>query len=240
MAKRKVVIVESPAKARTINKYLGAEYVVKASMGHVRDLPQREFGIDIEHDFTPKYQVIRGKGDVITDLKRVVKSADEVYLAPDLDREGEAIAWHLKEVLGIPDDKTFRVTFNEITKAAILRAFQKPGKISQAKVDAQQTRRLLDRIVGYKISPLLWKKVTKGLSAGRVQSVAVRFIVDREREIQAFKSEEYWRLTARFKPAGAPGEEGAFDAELKRMGDAALDLHDEAGAAAAFEAVSRG
>jgi DNA topoisomerase-1 len=191
-----LVIVESPAKAKTINRYLGKGYVVKASVGHVRDLPKSKLGIDLENDFEPRYMTIRGKKDVIKDLKSAADKAKMVYLAPDPDREGEAIAWHLKEALKIPEDRVKRVTFNEITKAAIQRAFDQPSEIAENRVNAQQARRVLDRLVGYKLSPLLWKKVFRGLSAGRVQSVALRLIVEREREITAFKPEEYWSITA--------------------------------------------
>ncbi len=193
---KNLVIVESPAKAKTINRYLGPGYVVKASVGHVRDLPKSKIGIDVEHDFKPDYVTIRGKKAVIDDLKKASSAAKMVYLAPDPDREGEAIAWHLKETLALDDKKARRVTFNEITKDAIKRAFDKPRDIEQNLVNAQQARRVLDRLVGYKISPLLWKKVFRGLSAGRVQSVAVRLICEREREIKAFKPEEYWSMTA--------------------------------------------
>ncbi len=210
---KSLVIVESPAKAKTINKYLGKDFVVRASMGHIRDLPKGKFGIDLEH-FTPEYQTIRGKGKVISELKKLAKSAPFVYLAPDLDREGEAIAWHLFESLEVPDERVFRVVFNEITKKAILEAFSEPGKMNMSKVDAQQARRVLDRIMGYKLSPLLWKKIAKGLSAGRVQSVAVRLIVEREKEIRAFIKEEYWRVTAHMEVDGQ-----AFDAELRRLDD---------------------
>jgi DNA topoisomerase-1 len=223
--KKSLVIVESPAKARTINKYLGADYVVRASMGHIRDLPKGKFGIDPE-TFQPEYIAIRGKGKVLTELKKLAKAADAVYLAPDMDREGEAIAWHLAETLDVPDDRVFRVVFNEITKNAILKAFETPGRVDMDKVDAQQARRVLDRIMGYKLSPLLWKKIAKGLSAGRVQSVAVRLIVEREREIRAFVSEEYWRVGANFKEGGAE-----FHSELKRLGSIRIDKNlDEASA----------
>ena len=181
---KKLVIVESPAKSRTINKYLGSEYSVKASYGHVRDLPVKKLGIDIDHEFKPQYVISKSKSKTVTALRKTAKTCEEVYLATDPDREGEAIAWHLLEALKIPEERAFRVTFNEITKRSVKKAFEKPYKIDNNKVDAQQTRRILDRIVGYKISPLLWKKVAKGLSAGRVQSVAVRFVVEREREIR--------------------------------------------------------
>jgi DNA topoisomerase-1 len=216
--KRSLVIVESPAKAKTINKYLGRDFVVKASMGHIRDLPKGKFGIDIEHGFKPDYATIKGKTKVISELKRLAKNAPTVYLAPDLDREGEAIAWHLRESLDVDETKVFRVVFNEITKKAILEAFEHPGKLDMHKVDAQQARRVLDRIMGYKLSPLLWKKIAKGLSAGRVQSVAVRLIVEREKEIRAFVKEEYWRVTANFKEG-----EHAYHAELRRIGEERID-----------------
>jgi DNA topoisomerase-1 len=198
--KKSLVIVESPAKARTINKYLGAGYDVVASKGHVRDLPKTRFGIDIEHDWTPTYRVLKDRTDLIKALKKQAAAADTVYLAPDPDREGEAIAWHLKESLGLNDAKTRRVTFNEITKGAVQKAFANAGTIDMDLVAAQEARRFLDRIVGYKISPLLSNKLAQHLSAGRVQSVAVRLIVDREREIQSFKPEEYWKVTALLRP----------------------------------------
>jgi len=200
MAKRtgkNLVIVESPAKAKTINKYLGDGYIVKASMGHVRDLPKGDGAIDLE-TFQPKYEVIkeRGKEKLVAELRKLAKDAPEVYLATDLDREGEAIAWHLQQALNIPDDRAQRVIFNAITKAEIQKAFEKPSKINIDRVNAQQARRILDRLVGYEISPVLWRKVARGLSAGRVQSVAVRLIVMREEEIEAFMPSEYWRLGA--------------------------------------------
>jgi DNA topoisomerase-1 len=198
-----VVIVESPAKAKTINKILGTNYVVKACMGHVRDLPERKFGIQIDKDFAATYQTIKGKKKIVSELKKLTRSAETVYLAPDPDREGEAIAWHLVEELKIPPERARRVTFNEITQRGVLDAFKHPGEISMARVNAQQARRFLDRIVGYKLSPLLWKKVGRGLSAGRVQSVAVRLIVDREQEVKAFKPEEYWTIIAKLDKDGA-------------------------------------
>ncbi len=215
---RSLVIVESPAKAKTINKYLGKDFVVKASMGHIRDLPKGRFGIDLENGFQPDYTPIRGKAKVIAELKKLAKTAPSVYLAPDLDREGEAIAWHLYESLELDEDRYFRVVFNEITERAIKEAFQEPGKLDWNKIDAQQARRVLDRIMGYKLSPLLWKKIAKGLSAGRVQSVAVRLIVEREKEIRAFVKQEYWRVTAQFEVDGK-----AFHAELRRLGDKRID-----------------
>ena len=196
MAKKHLVIVESPAKAKTIGKYLGKDYEVKASMGHLRDLPKSKLGVDIEHDFEPAYQPIRGKEELIGELKKAAKSSDIVYLATDPDREGEAISWHLKALLGLDDDKAKRVTFNEITKKVVSESIEKPRAIDQDLVDAQQARRVLDRIVGYQLSPLLWKKVRRGLSAGRVQSVAARMVDDREKEIRAFEPQEYWTLDA--------------------------------------------
>ena len=196
MAKTNLVIVESPAKAKTIGKYLGPGYEVKASMGHVRDLPKSKLGVDVEHGFEPDYQPIKGKEEVIEDLQKAAGKSERVYLATDPDREGEAISWHLKELLGIPDDKTYRVTFNEITKKVVNESIAAPRAIDQNLVDAQQARRILDRIVGYELSPLLWKKIRRGLSAGRVQSVATRLVVEREEEIRAFVPQEYWTLEA--------------------------------------------
>ena len=198
-AKTDLVIVESPAKARTIEKYLGTNYKVVASMGHLRDLPKSKLGVDIEAGFEPQYIPVKGREDVIADLKKRSKSANIVYLATDPDREGEAISWHLKELLALPDETAKRVTFNEITKRVVTESIQAPREIDQALVDAQQARRILDRIVGYKLSPLLWKKVKPGLSAGRVQSVATRIVVDREREIRDFVSEEYWLIDAELR-----------------------------------------
>lgn len=193
----KLIIVESPAKANTIKKFLGGSTKVVASMGHIRDLPKSKMGVDIEHDFEPEYINIRGKGDLIKGLKKDAKNAKKVYLATDPDREGEAIAWHLAHILEIPEDSVCRVTFNEITKETVKESIKNPRKIDMNLTDAQQARRVLDRIVGYKISPLLWKKVRRGLSAGRVQSVAVKLIVDREEEIEAFIPQEYWNIYAR-------------------------------------------
>ena len=190
----KLIIVESPAKANTIKKFLGGSTKVVASMGHIRDLPKSKMGIDIEHDFEPEYINIRGKGDLIKSLKKEAASSKKVYLATDPDREGEAIAWHLAHILGIDETADVRVTFNEITKGAVQEAIKTPRKIDMNLTDAQQARRVLDRIVGYKISPVLWKKVRRGLSAGRVQSVAVKLIVDREEEIEKFIPEEYWNI----------------------------------------------
>ena len=196
MAEKNLVIVESPAKAKTIGKYLGRSYTVKASMGHLRDLPKSKLGIDIEHDFEPDYKPIRGKEALIRELKEAAKESDTVYLATDPDREGEAISWHLKYLLDLNDQKARRVTFNEITKNVVQESIARPREIDQNLVDAQQARRVLDRIVGYELSPLLWKKVRRGLSAGRVQSVATRMVDEREKEIESFKPEEYWTLDA--------------------------------------------
>jgi len=200
-----LVIVESPSKAKTIGKYLGPEYTVKASMGHLRDLPKSTMGVDIEGGFIPEYIPLDTKKDIIDDLKKAAKKASRVYLATDPDREGEAISWHLKELLELPDSKTCRVTFNEITKNVVAEAIANPRSIDYSLVDAQQARRLLDRIVGYQLSPLLWKKVRRGLSAGRVQSVATRLVVDRENEIRAFQSKEYWSLEVQLDRIGKPG-----------------------------------
>lgn len=199
MPAKNLVIVESPAKAKTIEKYLGRNYKVVASLGHIRDLPKSQMGIDIDNNYEPRYISIRGKGDVIKDLKKNAAKAQHVYLAADPDREGEAIAWHVNHILGLSPDEPNRVVFNEITKDAVKNAFKTPRSIDMNLVDAQQARRILDRLVGYSISPLLWKKVKKGLSAGRVQSVALKLIIDRENEINAFQPEEYWSIDAQFK-----------------------------------------
>ena len=210
----KLVIVESPAKATTIQKYLGNGYEVMASMGHVRDLPKSKLGVDVEHGFTPVYENIKGKEDLIKKLKSAAKKSDEVLLATDPDREGEAISWHLANLLGVDVNQNNRVTFNEITKSGVKNGIEHPRKIDMQLVDAQQARRVLDRIVGYKISPFLWKKIRKGLSAGRVQSVAVRMVVDREEEIRAFKPEEYWSIDALVgKKSGKAAEKKPFPAK---------------------------
>ncbi|MBR1886542.1 MAG: type I DNA topoisomerase [Schwartzia sp.] len=217
-----LVVVESPAKAKTIEKYLGKNYVVRASMGHLRDLPKSQFGIDIEHNFEPKYINIRGKGDLIRALKKDAKDAARVYLASDPDREGEAIAWHLAHLLEIAPDADCRIVFNEITKPAIQEAIREPHRIDVDRVDAQQARRMLDRIVGYKLSPLLWRKVRKGLSAGRVQSVTVRMICDREKEVQSFVSEEYWTVDLKFRKKRSrlfTAELSAIDGKKPSMAD---------------------
>ena len=234
MAKTNLVIVESPAKAKTIGKYLGPGYEVKASMGHVRDLPKSKLGVDVEHGFTPDYQPIKGKEEVIADLRKAAKGSDKVFLATDPDREGEAISWHLKELLNIPDDKTYRVTFNEITKKVVNDAIAAPRAIDQDLVDAQQARRILDRIVGYQLSPLLWKKIRRGLSAGRVQSVATRLVCEREAEIKAFQPQEYWSLDvdlARIAP-----NQGYFTASFHGR-EKKEELHSEAEVQAVIDTV---
>lgn len=197
-----LVIVESPTKVKTIKKFLGSNYEVMASNGHVRDLPKSQLGFDPENDYEPKYITIRGKGDILAGLRKAVKKADKVYLATDPDREGEAISWHLAQALKLDEKKMYRITFNEITKTAVKEALKHPRAIDIDMVDAQQTRRMLDRMVGYRISPLLWAKVKRGLSAGRVQSVALRIIADREEEINSFIPEEYWTLDADFLVSG--------------------------------------
>lgn len=218
-----LVIVESPAKAKTIERYLGKKYKVKASVGHVRDLPRSQMGIDTENNYTPKYITIRGKGPVLQELKTAAKKAKKIYLAADPDREGEAIAWHLATALNIDTDSDCRVVFNEITKDAVLESFKHPRPINMDLVDSQQARRMLDRLVGYNISPILWKKVKKGLSAGRVQSVALRLIIDRENEIKNFKPEEYWTIEAAFEKGKKP-----FDALYYGNGQEKIKLTNEA------------
>ena len=233
-AKTDLVIVESPAKARTIEKYLGTNYKVVASMGHLRDLPKSKLGVDIEAGFEPQYIPVKGREDVIADLKKRSKSANIVYLATDPDREGEAISWHLKELLALPDEKAKRVTFNEITKRVVTESIQAPREIDQDLVDAQQARRILDRIVGYKLSPLLWKKVKPGLSAGRVQSVATRIVVDREREIRDFVSEEYWLIDAELRCETGD----TFTARYYGEGDKKADVKSEQAADAIIRDVT--
>ncbi len=235
---RSLVIVESPAKAKTINKYLGRNYSVKASLGHIKDLPKKELGIDVDHEFEPTYEVIPGKTKVVSELKKAAKEADAVYLAADPDREGEAICAHLAEVLGrtkAEKKKIFRVLFNEITPKAIKAAFEKPGQIDMHLVDAQQARRLLDRLVGYKISPLLWDKVRRGLSAGRVQTVALRLIVEREREIRVFVPKEYWTIHALLE-AGQPP---VFEAKLAKYKGEEIEIPNQAEAERVVAAVER-
>ncbi len=245
----KLIIVESPTKAKTISKFLGKGYTVLSSFGHVRDLPTSTMGIDTEHDFTPKYVVPKKATKVVAELRAAAKHADEVYFATDEDREGEAISWHLQELLKIKPGKVKRITFHEITKEAIAHALETPRQIDARMVDAQQARRVLDRLVGYELSPFLWRKVARGLSAGRVQSVAVRLIVEREREIQAFKAEEYWSIEGEFAKKGAPA---VFEARLHSKDGETLDkmaIRNEAeakavmktlgGAAYAVEAVEK-
>ena len=220
----KLIIVESPAKANTIKKFLGGNTKVIASMGHVRDLPKSKLGIDVEHNFEPQYINIRGKGDLIKSLKKDAKSAKKVYLATDPDREGEAIAWHLSHILDVDEDKITRVTFNEITKSAVQKAIKEPRDIDVNLVDAQQARRVLDRIVGYKMSPVLWKKVRRGLSAGRVQSVAVKLIVDREEEIEKFIPEEYWNIYVKLLDEKS---NKIFDAKFYGKDGKKLEIHNK-------------
>jgi len=228
----KLVIVESPAKAKTIQKYLGKDFSVIASMGHVRDLPKSKIGIDVENGFIPMYQEIKGKEELISDLKKQAEKADAVYLATDPDREGEAISWHLAHMLGLSLEDKNRVTFNEITKSGIHNGMAALRTIDQDLVDAQQARRLLDRIVGYKLSPFLWKKVRRGLSAGRVQSVAVRLIADREDQIRRFKAEEYWSIDAKLK---AKSSRKAFDVKLALKDGAKIALPNEESANAVLK-----
>ncbi|ATF14187.1 type I DNA topoisomerase [Brevibacillus sp. HB1.2] len=225
-----LVIVESPTKAKTIGKYLGSKYIVKASIGHVRDLPKSQMGVDVTRNFEPKYITIRGKGDVLKGLKDAAKKVKKVYLAADPDREGEAIAWHLAQYLGLDLNQPLRVVFNEITKDAIKEAFKHPRHINMDLVNAQQARRILDRLVGYNISPILWKKVRKGLSAGRVQSVAVKLIMDREREIQEFIPEEYWTIASTLISGGKE-----INAKFYGYGDEKVELHSEDDVAAVLK-----
>src|SRR5580704_10767230 len=221
-----LVIVESPTKAKTINKYLGKQYIVKASLGHIKDLPKKDLAVDVENGFEPHYEVIEGKKKLIAELKASAKGVESIYLAADPDREGEAICFHLQEELQ-GTKKTgpafFRVMFNEITKKAIEKAFEKPGQVNIALVEAQQARRVLDRLVGYKISPLLCDKVRRGLSAGRVQTVALRLIVEREREIKAFESKEYWTIDVALAAKKPP----QFSAHLAKKNDENVEIGDE-------------
>ena len=235
---RSLVIVESPKKAKSINKFLGSAYVVKASMGHVRDLPDRKLGLDVLNSYAPTYEIMKGKKETITELKREAAKAGMVYLATDPDREGEAIAWHLQEALGLPDERVRRVMFHEITEKAVKEAFQHVGPIDMDKVNAQQARRFLDRFVGYQLSPLLWKKIARHLSAGRVQSVAVRLIADREKEIRAFVSEEYWKITATVSPVGSAVESDRFEAALTEWKGAKFESSNETDARAIRDALA--
>ncbi|MDY8024047.1 type I DNA topoisomerase [Paenibacillus polymyxa] len=229
-----LVIVESPSKAKTIGKYLGSKYIVKASMGHIRDLPKSQIGVEVENDFNPKYITIRGKGSILKELKDARKKVKKVYLAADPDREGEAIAWHLAHALELDDTADCRVVFNEITKQAVKDAFKTPRKINMDLVNAQQARRILDRLVGYKISPLLWKKVKKGLSAGRVQSVAVKIILDRENEISEFVPEEYWTITAKLAI-----KDSTFEAKFHKLRGEKKELSSEADVQEVLEAIGK-
>jgi DNA topoisomerase I len=227
-----LVIVESPAKAKTIGKYLGSKYIVKASMGHIRDLPKSQIGVEVENDFNPKYITIRGKGSILKELKDASKKVKKVYLAADPDREGEAIAWHLAHALDLDNTQECRVVFNEITKQAVKDAFKTPRKINMDLVNAQQARRILDRLVGYKISPLLWKKVKKGLSAGRVQSVAVKIIMDRENEISAFVPTEYWSITAKLGI-----RDSVFEAKFHKLNGVKKELNQDSDVQEVLEAI---
>ena len=232
-----LIVVESPTKVKTLQKFLGREYVIKASVGHIKDLPEGELGVDLKKDFQPKYVIIPGKGKIVGELKKASKRVDNIYLGPDPDREGEAIAWHIAEEIGDEDKNVYRVLFNEITKKAVLEALQHPGRLQQPKYEAQQARRILDRLVGYQISPILWEKVRRGLSAGRVQSVAVRIICEREREVQQFVSQEYWSITATLKGKESPVP---FDAKLAKWKGKKVTLANESEALAiqkALEAV---
>ena len=217
---KSLIIVESPTKAKTLNKYLGKKFVIKASMGHVKDLPVKKLGVDLERDFLPEYVIIRGKGKFLNEIKEAAGKADKIFLAPDPDREGEAIAWHIAEELNGQEEKVFRILFNEITERGIKKALESPVKVNLNKVNAQQARRVLDRIVGYKISPILWEKVRRGLSAGRVQSVAVRLVCERECAIQAFVSEEYWSITAKLEGLSPP----RFEAKLFRINGNPIEI----------------
>jgi DNA topoisomerase-1 len=235
---RSLVIVESPKKAKSINKFLGSAFVVKASMGHVRDLPKKRLGLDVEHDYAASYEILPAKKEPPNDLKREAAKADMIYLATDPDREGEAIAWHLQEALGLSDERIRRVTFHEITEKAVKEAFQHTSAINMDMVNAQQARRFLDRFVGYQLSPLLWSKIARHLSAGRVQSVAVRLIADREKEIRAFVSEEYWKITATVSPSGASAASDRFEALLAEWKGAKFEVRTEADAHAIRDALA--
>ena len=233
---KKLVIVESPAKAKTIGKILGKDYVIRASMGHIRDLPERVFGVDIENGFAPQYEESKSRSKNLSDLKSSAKAASEIFLASDPDREGEAIAWHLREVLSKLNKKApfRRVSFHEITRTAIEKAFEKPGDVDMDLVDAQQARRVLDRIVGYQISPLLWTRIERGVSAGRVQSVALRLVCEREREILAFIPKEYWNFQAKFLPAG--GSE-TFVAKLAKINGDKFEVNNSTDSNAILDAI---
>ncbi len=234
-AKKQLVIVESPSKARTINRYLGNRYVVAASMGHIIDLPKSRMAIDFENNFEPEYKLVRGKGKILNELKKLAKSSSRIYLAPDPDREGEAISWHLKNVLSQVNEEIYRIEFNEITESAVAESLEHPRDIDMSLVNAQQARRLLDRIVGYTLSPILWEKVKKGLSAGRVQSVALRAICEREAEIGKFEAREYWTIEITFSHDGQ-----SYTAELKKIAGQDADLQHEKAAGAFIEKMKSG
>ncbi|NMB26164.1 MAG: type I DNA topoisomerase [Firmicutes bacterium] len=237
---KSLVIVESPAKAKTISRFLGRNYTVKASVGHVRDLPKSQLGVDVDNNFEPKYITIRGKGPVLKELRDAAKKADQIYFATDPDREGEAISWHLAEALQVDKTGPCRVEFNEITKQAVQKAIKSPRPVDQDLVDAQQARRILDRLVGYKLSPLLWAKVRKGLSAGRVQSVAVRLICDRQAEIDAFEPQEYWSVVADLQPETAPNaKQGIFSAKLHQIAGKKAEIANESEATQIVENARR-
>lgn len=233
--KHKLVIVESPAKARTISKFLGRGYKVEASQGHVRDLPKSQIGVDTENDFDPKYITIRGRGDILAKIRKEARGASKIYLATDPDREGEAISWHLAHILEIPEDDLCRVEFHEVTKNAVMKAVREPRRIDMGRVDAQQARRVLDRLVGYKISPLLWVKIKRGLSAGRVQSVATRMVVNREHEIETFIPEEYWDIKADLMTQGKGKGKSGFQAKLYAINGVKANLTSEEDATKACE-----
>jgi DNA topoisomerase-1 len=231
-----LIVVESPTKVKTLQKFLGGDYLIMASVGHIKDLPEGELGVDLEKDFQPQYVTISGKGKVIRELKKASKEEKNIYLGPDPDREGEAIAWHIAEEIDGKEKNIYRVLFNEITKKAVLDALQHPGKLQSSKFEAQQARRILDRLVGYQVSPILWEKVRRGLSAGRVQSVAVRIICEREREIQNFVSEEYWSLTAALRGKNSPT---TFDAKLTKWKGKKVSMANEAEALAIQQALEK-
>ena len=218
---KSLLIVESPTKVNTLKKIVGKDFIIKASVGHLKDLPKKKLGVDVDNDFEPDYITIRGKGKILQELKTAAKKVDTIYLAPDPDREGEAIAHHIgNEVARFTKGKIYRVMFNEITKKAVKEALENPTELNHDRVNAQQARRILDRLVGYKISPILWKKVHRGLSAGRVQSVALRIVCEREREIQAFQSKEYWSITLDLEGSCEP----KFQAKLLKIGDKKAEI----------------
>src|SRR4030042_6597833 len=229
-----MIVVESPTKVKTLQKFLGNDYIIKASVGHIKDLPKGELGVDLEKDFQPQYVTLSGKEKVLREIKKASKEVKNIYLGPDPDREGEAIAWHIAEEIDGKGKNIYRVLFNEITKTAVLEAIKHPGKLQQSKFEAQQARRILDRLVGYQVSPILWEKVRRGLSAGRVQSVAVRIVCEREREIQDFVSEEYWSLTATLKGKDSPV---SFDAKLTKWKGKRVKMAKEAEALAIQKAL---